>query len=717
MSVINTNTKALAAQGSLSNVNNKLAVSMERLSTGLRINSAKDDAAGLAITNRMTSDIRGFAVAIRNANDGLSMAQTAEGAIGQVTDMLQRMRELAVQSSNGSMNADNRAASQLEVAQLKAQIDDVAKQTNFNSIKLLDGSAGAIKLQTGVRAGELMTMSVDSVQTKDIGLGSRASLTSTGFYGATAGSLAKNTAAGDLTINGVTIRASAAADDVLSLNDKSSSAIAKAAAINASSAQTGVTATLGNTTVGGSAMTAAALTGTVTINGVSTASFSTSLDAGASRAVTVSAINAISAQTGVRAIDTGDLKKGVVLVADDARNITVDLTTVSEASTGLGTEGVYTGTFQLSSTTNAPIAIGVSSNGDLKNSGLTAGTYAANESAMTSVDRAVASVAPATTAGSTGLLEAGTLRINGTSIVAASTADDTASNDTTASSTKAASAIAIAAAINKASDQTGVKATAAANVITGTTFTAGAAADYTGDKLVINGNTIALDTLGTLSTVTRSDVASLINTYTGQTGVVAQDNGRGLTLTAADGRNIWMGSTNAAAALGINASNISDGQASEVLAKSTGKTTYARVELTSDKSFTLEGGSDGNANFGLLGFKTGTYGGVDNGVKVASIDISTQAGAQVALTSLDAALKSVSLNQAKLGAFQNRLDAVISNLTEVNQNMSASRSRIQDTDYASETTSLAKSQIIQQAATAMLAQANQSSQSVLSLLK
>jgi len=716
MSVINTNTKALAAQGSLSNVNNKLANSMERLSTGLRINSAKDDAAGLAITNRMTSDIRGFAVAIRNANDGMSMAQTAEGAIGQVTDMLQRMRELAVQSSNGSMNADNRVASQLEVAQLKSQIDDIANQTNFNSIKLLDGSAGAIKLQTGVRAGELMTMSVDSVQTKDIGLGSRASLTSTGFYGATAGSLAKNTAAGDLTINGVTIRASAASDDLLSLNDKSSSAIAKAAAINASSAQTGVTANLGNTTVGGSAMTASALTGTVTINGVSTASFSTSTDAGASRAVTVAAINAISAQTGVRAIDTGDLKKGVVLVADDARNITVDLTTVTEASTGLGTEGVYTGTFQLSSTTNAPIAIGVSSNGDLKNAGLTAGTYAANESAMTSVDRAVASVAPTTL--TTGLLEAGTLRINGTSIVAASTADDTASNDTTASSTKAASAIAIAAAINKASAQTGVKATAAANVITGTTFTAGAAADYAvGDKLVLNGNSIDLGTLGTLATVTRSDVASLINTYTGQTGVVAQDNGRGLTLTAADGRNIWMGSTVSAANLGINVSNISEGQVSEVLAKSSGKTTYARVELTSDQSFTLEGGSDGNANFGLLGLKTGTYGGVDNGVKVASIDISTQAGAQVALTSLDAALKSVSLNQAKLGAFQNRLDAVISNLTEVNQNMSASRSRIQDTDYASETTSLAKSQIIQQAATAMLAQANQSSQSVLSLLK
>ena len=715
MSVINTNTKALAAQGSLSNVNIKLATSMERLSTGLRINSAKDDAAGLAITNRMTSDIRGFAVAIRNANDGLSMAQTAEGAIGQVTDMLQRMRELSVQASNGSMNADNRAASQLEVAQLKAQIDDVAKQTNFNSIKLLDGSAGAIKLQTGVRAGELMTMSVDSVQTKDIGLGSRASLTSTGFSG-TAGSLAKNTAAGDLVLNGVTIRASAAADDTLSSSDKSSSAIAKAAAINASSAQSGVVAVLGNTTVGGTAMTGAGGAGAITINGVATASITTTGDMGANRALAMNAINAISAQTGVRAVDTGDVNKGVVLVADDARNITVAFGGAQTAAfTGVGAAAVYTGTFQLSSTTNAPINVASSSNGNLVNAGLTAGNYTANVSAMTSVDRAVAAAAPAT--GTTGLLQAGTLRINGTSIVAASTADDPASADTNAagtaitSSTKAASAIAIAAAINKATATTGVTATAAPNVVTGSAYTATAGA---GKSLSLNGVTVALDTLTTSST--RSDVATLINTKTGETGVVAIDNGTGLTLTAADGRNISIGSDTTAAALGID-SNAFYNNATYATAQSGAKTTYARVTLQSDKSFTVEGGSDGNDNFGKLGFKTGTFGGVDNGVKVASIDISTQAGAQVALTALDAALKSVSLNQAKLGAFQNRLDAVISNLTEVNQNMSASRSRIQDTDYASETTNLAKSQIIQQAATAMLAQANQSSQSVLSLLK
>jgi len=722
MSVINTNTKALAAQASLSNVNNKLATSMERLSTGLRINSAKDDAAGLAISNRMTADIRGFAVAIRNANDGMSMAQTAEGAIGQVTDMLQRMRELAVQSSNGSMNADNRQASQLEVAQLKAQIDDVAKQTNFNGIKLLDGSAGKIDLQTGVRAGELMTMSIDSVSTKDIGLGSRASLTSTGFSGAAAdltaasGASKASFSAGDLIINGTTIRATDAADDLLSKDAKSASAIAKVAAINASSAQTGVVATIGNTTVAGSAMTPATSAGVLTINGVSTASFSTSDDAGASRAVTVAAINAISDQTGVRAVDTGDVKKGVVLVAADGRNITVGFSTagsdnLTSDTTGLGAANTYTGTFQLASTTSSPISIGVSSNGDLTHVGLTAGSYTANVSAMTSVDRAVASVA-----GDIKKLAAGDLRINGTAIVAASTSDDKASDTTAASSTKEASAIAIAAAINKASSTTGVTATASANVVTGDTFSAISTGDFTGANMFVNGVTISLASLETLGhTASRSDIASLINEKTGQTGVVASDNGRGLTLVAADGRNVSLATDLAAGKagkLGLAATDIK-----EAGAAATALTTYARVELQSDKSFTLEGGSDGNANFADLGFKTGTYGGVDNGVKVASIDISTQAGAQVALTALDSALKTVSMNQAKLGAFQNRLDAVVSNLNEVNQNMSASRSRIQDTDYASETTNLAKSQIIQQAATAMLAQANQSAQGVLSLLK
>ena len=146
-------------------------------------------------------------------------------------------------------------------------------------------------------------------------------------------------------------------------------------------------------------------------------------------------------------------------------------------------------------------------------------------------------------------------------------------------------------------------------------------------------------------------------------------------------------------------------------------TTYGGVTLVSDKSFTLEGGSDGNVAFGNLGFKTGVVGGSNNGIKVSNIDVSTQAGAQLAITALDAAMKTVSMSQAQLGAYQNRLESAISNLTEGSTNMNASRSRVLDTDYAKESTNLAKAQIISQAATAMLAQANQSAQSVLALLK
>jgi len=706
MSVINTNVKALTAQASLSNVNKTMSTAMERLSTGSRINSAKDDAAGMAITLRMTSDIRGFAVAIRNANDGISMAQTAEGGLGQINDMLQRMRELAVQSSNSSASPDNRAASQLEVTQLKQEIDSIASRTNFNSIKLLDGTASKLTLQTGVNAGDTMTMKIDSASTKDIGVGARPSLTATGSSG-TAAAVATNLAAGDLVINGVTVGASLAASDLLSSGDKSSSAIAKVAAINLVSATSGVTATVGTTTVSGAAMTAAALTGTISINGVATSSFTTTTDAGVSRAYTAAAINAISAQTGVTATDTGDINKGVVLSAADGRNITVAYTTLTSASTGVGAAAAYTGTYQLASSSGEKINISTTSSGTLANSGLSEGSYTSNVSSVTSVARATASNL-ATVATASGVLLAGTLSINGTAVDASISASDTASDTTAASSTKAASAIAIAAAINGKTSATSVTAKAEANVIVGTSFTAIAAATK---SLFINGVTVAISTT---TASTRGDVVDVINAYAGQTGVVASDNGKGLTLTAKDGRNISLASTGTAASdYGILAGAIlaTGGTAA------TAVTSYAKVSLSSDKSFTLAGGSEGNANFALLGLKTGTAGGSDNGAKVADLDVSTIDGAQTAITALDAALKTVSLGQAKLGAYQNRLDAAVSNLTVANLNMSASRSRIQDTDYATESTNLAKSQIISQAATAMLAQANQSAQGVLALLK
>jgi flagellin len=229
----------------------------------------------------------------------------------------------------------------------------------------------------------------------------------------------------------------------------------------------------------------------------------------------------------------------------------------------------------------------------------------------------------------------------------------------------------------------------------------------------LNINGVAID-INLDANSNRDDVLVAINKFSGQTGVVATGFGAGVQLTAADGRNISIGSDAVdESALGLTGMTIGTAAA----AADDLVTFYAQVKLESDKEFTVASGSEGNANFNLLGFTRGIFGGADNGLKVSDVDISNVTDATAAIAAIDAALENVSKMQATAGAYQNRLESVVSNLTESNQNMSASRSRILDTDYATETTSLARSQIISQAATAMLAQANQSAQSVLSLLK
>ena len=155
---INTNVVSINAQRNLSLSGSSLSTSMQRLSSGLRVNSAKDDAAGLAIAERMNAQSRGLTVAARNANDGISLAQTAEGALGKVGDMLQRMRELAVQSSNATNSTTDRDALNAEVEQLKAEIDRVAKTSSFNGTKLLDGSFAGAVFQVGSAAGDNITV-------------------------------------------------------------------------------------------------------------------------------------------------------------------------------------------------------------------------------------------------------------------------------------------------------------------------------------------------------------------------------------------------------------------------------------------------------------------------------------------------------------------------------------------------------------------------------
>lgn len=200
-SVINTNLASLNTQRNLNSSQSALATSIQRLSTGMRVNSARDDAAGLAIAERMNAQVRGLNVAARNANDGVSLAQTAEGSLGKIGDMVQRIRELAVQSSNATNSADDRTSLQSEVAQLKEEIDRVATTTNFNGTKLLDGSFTSAKFQIGSNAGESITVaSITNAQLAGMGVVNRASTqSSTAITNLTATSL------GDLTINGTDI--------------------------------------------------------------------------------------------------------------------------------------------------------------------------------------------------------------------------------------------------------------------------------------------------------------------------------------------------------------------------------------------------------------------------------------------------------------------------------------------------------------------------------
>jgi flagellin len=306
---INTNISSLTAQRNANRTQNDLATAIQRLSSGLRINSAKDDAAGLAISDRMTAQIRGINQAARNANDGISLAQVAEGALGSVTGSLQRMRELAVQSANATNSASDRLALQQEVAQLTAEIERVATQTQFNGLNLIDGSFTAQQFQVGANAGQTISVtSIASARTSALGVFQGFNLTSQSI-----GTANNTPAALSVDVGGL---------GAVALGSVAVDAKAQAAAIN-NGGIPGLIATANATNVAAGTSTAnasAAGTATFTVNGVAI-SISGVNGAGAlssNRANAVAAINAQSAATGVVATDTG---AGVSLSAADGRNI------------------------------------------------------------------------------------------------------------------------------------------------------------------------------------------------------------------------------------------------------------------------------------------------------------------------------------------------------------------------------------------------------------
>lgn len=690
--VINTNIASLTAQRNLDSTQAEGLQAMARLSSGLRINSARDDAAGLAIATRFSAQVRGLDVAMRNANDGISLAQTAEGALGAMTESLQRLRELALQASNATNSDSDRQALNAEADQLIAEITRISEQTNFNGRNLLDGTFSS-SVQIGTNAGETVDISINQVTADQLGGGIGAGVSAVGTDSALGN--------GDLIINGVAVGASAAGDDTASVQDGEQSAIAKAAAINAVSDQTGVTAQVNTNTVGGAEMTAAGTTGAITVNGVSIDITTGGDSAAADRANVVAAINASSERTGVVAIDTGSDTAGVVLQAADGRNITLTNetgSTLTQAATGLAIDDTagatvnFTGGFTLVSEDGSDIVVdggdGSSATGDLANSGLARGTFGGT----------TASVVSQSTDG-TNALAAGDLVINGVSIDAATATDDTAS-----SASNSASGIATAAAINKSSEQTGVTASVNATSVIGTTgaLTAGTA------TITLNGVTLGAITTTADQAADRTTTIDAINAVAGRTGVVATDNGTSISLSAEDGRNITIAVAESAA--GTAASVGLGGLV-------TTSTTTATVTLSSASEFTVEAGVNGDDEVVAAGFEQGSFGGATDGQFLTELDISTVEGAERALSAVDNALDSVNAERANLGAIQNRLDSTISSLAINSENLSAARSRILDADFARETAELSRTQVLQQAGISILAQANAQPQLVLSLLQ
>ncbi len=346
--VINTNIASLNSQRNLNDSQKDLETSLQRLSSGLRINSAKDDAAGLAISDRMTAQIRGYNQATRNANDGISLAQTAEGALGATTGLLQRIRELAIQSANSTNSSSDRASLQAEVNQLKQEINRVASQTEFNGLKLLDGTFSAQTFQVGANANQTISVSMDGSSTNDLQDNQLLSLnTASGQGTGSSTAAASGTVTTTSTIGAQTLTVSGPLGEVNDIDIAAGlSAFDVAAAISKREGETSVTADATNE---------------VTLSSV-TASGTVSFDLYSSNGSTkktisaqvltndlsdlVSEINKQSGSTGISAALSVD-RASVVLTQADGKDVIVENFSHSESGSTMDVAGNDTPAIQL----------------------------------------------------------------------------------------------------------------------------------------------------------------------------------------------------------------------------------------------------------------------------------------------------------------------------------------------------------------------------------
>jgi len=500
---INTNVTSMKSQRHLNTNTGKLNTSFERLSSGLRINSAKDDAAGMNITTKLTSQVKGLNQAARNVADTGSLLKTAESALSETNNLLQRLRELAVQAGNDTNTAADRQALQAETKQLLQEIDRVANQFQYNGQNLLDGGFNSKTFQVGANAGQTLTVSIDAARSTDVG-------------------------------------------------------------------------------------------------------------------------NAME--------------------LDTASN-----TAATAAANNQGTAGFTDGVLW----TGGEIAIA--------GNGVTEQVGATN-----------------------------------------------AGDDTSSSTGNSSSAIAKAAAVNKLTGKTGVSASATETHWVDSAATVISVNTYTDGDLTING--ISITVAGGSTTLAASDgdgkLTDAINAKTSQTGVIASMNGGSLELKAADGRNIEVIGNAGANTAGI-------------VAAAATTTAFGGLKFSSNdtsQSFQVQTGNAPTLVSAGLGTATDLSSTTATGDDISSMSLSSTSDAEVALGRLDTAIAQIASSRSALGALLNRLDSASNTLKISSENMSAARSEIQDVDFAQETANFSKHQILQQASSSMLTQANTSGQIALSLL-
>jgi len=600
--IINTNIPSLTAQRNLNSSQNDVATSLQRLSSGLRINSAKDDAAGLAISERFTTQIRGLNQAIRNANDGISLAQTAEGALGEVSSNLQRIRELAVQSANATNSDSDRAALNQEVQQRLAEIDRVASQTSFNGRKVLDGSFGSALFQVGANVGETIGLSLGtSIRTADVGAV------------ATATSV-------DL--------------DTLINPDATPGTFASGviADFDFATAITPTTQTLGALTdsVGGDG------TSTYTLTATSGANV---LNVAVTGAVDATALEAAFVAEGFSADGSGEVAgytldlgaAGTIGAAITAGSLTISRADGEDFTTSEAVGGAAYGT-----------------------------------------DPAIAGIGAATN---------GVIDTSANKVITV----DGGANITLNGSTEAELVSQLQAALETQSAGT-YEVSSEGGVLTIATTATGVAAAAP----VIAGADAADFTTGSTSTA-GSDPTSI---------VIAND----LSFQFGD-----------ADPLAVAAGTYSDVQ-SFVNAVNVALAGNASASLDENNVLTITSGED----IAIAGAQAATVFTATTATASGSLDdvnVLTVADANSTIQRIDSALTSAADLRSTFGAIQNRLESTISNLSTTTENLSASRSRILDADFAAETAALARAQILQQAGISVLAQANAQPQNVLALLQ